>query len=67
MSLNKFDQITQAQLRIGADLMENAAKAARACKTYMQQLQQRLAIGESIEPGILTFNPETLSVIHAVC
>ena len=67
MPVNKFDIITQAQLRIGADLMENASIAARICKTYMQDLQKRLALGETLEPGKLSFNLQTMSVGHTVC
>jgi hypothetical protein len=67
MPVNKSDIITQAQLRIGAQLMENASLAARICKTYMQDFHKRIALGETLEPGKLTFNLQTMSVGHTVC
>ena len=67
MSVNQVDLITQAHLRIGVDLMENASIATRICKAYMLDLQKRLALGEMLEPGVLTFNPQTMSVGHAIC
>jgi hypothetical protein len=67
MPLNTFDLITQAQLKVGADLTENMSVAARICKLYMQELQQRVALGEMIEPGTLTFNSQTMCVSRTVC
>jgi len=60
-------QITQEQLSIGTDLMENASLARRVCKTYMQELQRRLTLGGTIEPGPLTFKSEQMLVCHTYC
>ena len=43
----KHDVITQAQLQLGMDLIENASRATRVCKTYMEDLQRRIASGLS--------------------
>ena len=67
MSIDSFDIITQAELRIGTDLMENASMAARVCKTYMQELQSRLGSGGTVEQGQLIFDPERMRVCHTVC
>lgn len=61
------DIITQEQLRIGTDLMENVSMATRICKIYMQELQHRVACGVIIELGPLTFRPEQMSVCHTYC
>jgi hypothetical protein len=67
MSANTRDTITQAELRIGTALMENVSMATRACKAYMQELQLRLASGETIEQGQLTFKAERMLVSYTVC
>jgi hypothetical protein len=61
------DIITQEQLRIGTDLIENVSMATRICKIYMQELQRRVAGGVIIEPGPLTFRLEHMSVCHTYC
>jgi hypothetical protein len=67
MPTDSHDLITQEQLRIGTDLMKNASLAARVCKTYMQDLQRRLTLGGTIEPGPLTFKSEQMFVCHTYC
>ena len=67
MSLHPLDLVTQAQLAIGMELVENESMATRLRRTYMQELQARLAIGGLVEPGPLTFKSETMSVCHAIC
>jgi hypothetical protein len=67
MFTDSLDIITQAELKIGTDLMENASIAARVCKTYMQELQSRLGLGGTVERGPLTFNPERMRVCHTEC
>lgn len=67
MPTDSPDMITQEQLRIGTDLMENVSMATRICKVYMQELQRRLAFGGTIEPGPLTFRSEQMSVCHTHC
>jgi hypothetical protein len=67
MSTDSPDIITQAELRVGAGLMENASIAAHICEAYMQQLKSRLALGGAVERGPLTFQPETMYVSHYVC
>ena len=62
MPTASYDMITQDELRLGTDLMENASVAARIYKTYMQELQRRLASGGTIEAGPLTFESEHMSV-----
>ena len=59
--------ITQEQLRIGSDLIENVSIATRVCKIYMQELQRRVVDGVTIEPGPLTFRPEQMAVCHTYC
>jgi hypothetical protein len=59
--------ITQAELQLGTALMENVTLATRVCKAYMQELQLRLASGEAIEQGKLTFKPEGMHVGYRVC
>ena len=61
------DLITQEQLSIGTDLMENVSIAARICKIYMQELQHGLALGGTIEAGTLTFRSEQMCVCHTYC
>ena len=67
MPTDSHDVITQEQLKIGTDLMKNASLAARVCKTYMQDLQRRLTLGGTIEPGPLTFESKQMSVCHTYC
>lgn len=67
MPAPSLDVITQEQLRIGTDLMENVSMATRICKVYMQDLQRRVAGGITIEPGPLTFRPDQMSVCHTYC
>ena len=67
MPKDSLDLITQEQLSIGTDLMENASLARRLCKTYMQELERRLTLGGTIEPGPLTFKSEQMSVCHTYC
>lgn len=67
MSTDLLDVITQVELRIGADLMENVSRATGVCKTYMQELQSRLALGGTVERGPLTFNPEEMRVRYTEC
>jgi hypothetical protein len=54
------DIITQEQLRIGTDLMENLSIATRIWTIYMKQLQRHVAFGGTIEPGPLTFGSERI-------
>ena len=61
------DIITQEQLEIGSELIENVAIATRTCKIYMQELHRRVVGGVTIEPGRLTFRPEQMSVCHTYC
>ena len=61
------DIITQEQLRIGEDLVENVSMATRICRIYMQELEHRVAVGVRIEPGPLTFRSEQMSVCHTYC
>jgi hypothetical protein len=61
------DIITQEQLRIGTDLMENVAMATRICRIYMQEIHRRMACGVTIEAGPLTFRPDQMSVCHTYC
>jgi len=61
------DIITQEQLRIGADLIENVSVATRICRIYMQEIHRRVAGGIGIEPGPLTFRPDQMSVCHTYC
>lgn len=67
MFMDSLDIITQVELRIGMDLIENASTAARVCTTYMQELQSRLALGGTVERGPLTFSPERMRVDHTEC
>jgi hypothetical protein len=57
--------ITQAQLRIGVDLLENISMARRVYETYLQELQRHLALGATIELGALTFNRESMLISRA--
>jgi hypothetical protein len=61
------DIITQEQLSIGTDLMENVSMATRICKIYMQEIQRCMAFGGTIEPGPLTFRSEQMCVCHTYC
>lgn len=67
MSVKRLDPITQVQLQLGTDLMENVSLAARVCKTYMQELQRRVTLGDVIERGPLTFDLEKMRVCYAEC
>lgn len=67
MPATSRDIITQEQLRIGSDLIENVSIATRICRIYMQDLQRRVVGGVTIEPGALTFRPEQMSVCHTYC
>jgi hypothetical protein len=67
MSVNRLDTITQVQLQLGTDLMENVSMAARVCKTYMQELQRRVTLGNTIERGPLTFDFEKMRVCYTEC
>ena len=61
------DLITQEQLRIGKDLMENVSMATRICKMYMQEIQRRAVSGVATEPGPLSFRAEEMAVCHTYC
>lgn len=67
MPAASHDIITQEQLRIGSDLMENLSIATRIWRIYTQELQRRVASGVPIEPGPLTFRSEQMSVCHTYC
>lgn len=67
MPATSRDIITQEQLKIGSDLIENVSIATRICRIYMQDLQRRVVGGVTIEPGPLTFRPEQMSVCHTYC
>jgi hypothetical protein len=54
------DIITQQQLKIGSELMENVSIATRVWRVYRKQLQRRVAFGGTIEPGPLTFGSERI-------
>ena len=59
--------ITQEELSVGSNLMENVSLATRICKIYMDDLHRRLALGETIEPGPLTYKREMKRVCYAKC
>jgi len=67
MLTTPVDIVTQEQLRVGTDLMENASLAERISRTYMQKLYGRLNLGGTLEPGPLTFNSEQMSVCRSCC
>jgi hypothetical protein len=67
MLTTPVDIVTQEQLRVGMDLMENASLAQHVSSNYMQELQGRLTLGGTLEPGPLSFNSERMSVCHSCC
>ena len=67
MSVKKLNAITQVQLQTGTDLMENVSIATRVCKIYRQELRRRVAWGETVERGPLTFDLDKMRVCYVVC